>query len=111
MSTNPRPSFSTFYVSVFLPEHRHSANVALHVIGTVAGLALLAWAPWAGQPWWLLAFPVVHAAPGLLGHRLFERNAEVGDVRVLRTDYPKWWFMLANHRMAWDLVRSRLRGA
>ena len=102
MSTDAsRPSFDTFYREIFLPEHRHPLNVALHIAGTLAGLvfvvAVLA-APWA---WWpaLLLFPLVHAAPGLIGHRLLERNAAVGDARWRRTDYPGWWFMLGNHRM------------
>jgi hypothetical protein len=101
--------FSTFYTEVFLPEHRHPANVALHAVGTALGLALLAFAAWRG-PWWIAAFfPVVHALPGLVGHRLFERNATVGDVRVTRTDHPLWWFIVANHRMAWEGLTARRR--
>jgi hypothetical protein len=90
---------------VFLPEHRHPANVALHVLGTVAGLVWLPAVVLAGWPWLVLLFPLVHAAPGLLGHRLVERNAAVGDVRVTRTDYPPHWFIAGNHRMVWDLLR------
>jgi hypothetical protein len=96
--------FSEFYRSVFLPEHRHPANVALHVVGTVLGLSLLPVAFVAGMPWLALLFPLVHAVPGLLGHRLFERSAEVGDVRVTRKDYSPLWFIAGNHRMSWELA-------
>jgi hypothetical protein len=47
---------------------------------------------------------VVHAVPGLLGHRLFERNAAVGDLRVTRQDHSPLWFIAANHRMSWELL-------
>jgi hypothetical protein len=97
-------TFSDFYRSVFLPEHRHPANVALHVLGTVLGLALVPAALALGLPWLILAFPVVHAAPGLIGHRLFERNAAVGDIRVTRKDHSPLWFIAGNHRMSWELA-------
>jgi hypothetical protein len=58
--------------------------------------------PW---PWLALLYPVVHAAPGLMGHRLFERDAAVGDMRVLRQDHSPLWFMAGNHVMTWDLLR------
>jgi hypothetical protein len=96
--------FHAFYAQVFLPEHRNPDNVALHVGGTVLGLTLVGAVLVFGSPWFLLAFPVVHAAPGLIGHRLFERNSAVGDVRVTRKDYPPLWFIAANHWMAVDLL-------
>ena len=54
--------------------------------------------------WWMLLFPLVHVAPGLIGHRLFDRNEAVGDARVFRTDFPLWWFVVANHRMTASLL-------
>jgi hypothetical protein len=99
-----RTNFSQFYREVFLPEHRQPANVALHVLGTVAGIVFLVWVFWAGWLWLALLFPVVHALPGLIGHRLFERNAQVGDVRVLRQDHSPLWFIVGNHRMLWELL-------
>ncbi len=100
-----RPPFRSFYRDHYLAEHQAPANVALHMAGTIAGVALLA-AALAGaiSPWWALAFPIVHAAPGLLGHRLFERNDAVGDVRVTRTDFPPHWFIAANHILLVDLL-------
>lgn len=96
-----RLPFETFYREVFLPEHLHPLNIALHVAGTLAGLV---WIPFtlSSPGLWKLAvllFPLVHAAPGLLGHRLCERSAEVGDARWRRKDYPVWLFFVANHRM------------
>ncbi len=101
-------SFSGFYQQVFLPEHQHAGNVALHLLGTVAGLAFVAAVLVNVRVWWalplLLLFPLIHALPGLLGHRLWERNAAVGDVRVNRKDYSPLWFIAGNHRMGWDLM-------
>ena len=110
-STTPSParaqaSFGSFYDHHFLAEHQHPANRALHVAGTLVGLAWLPLVLWAGWPWLVLLFPVVHAAPGLLGHRLFERNALVGDVRVLRKDFSPLWFIAANHRLTFDVLRA-----
>lgn len=105
------PDFEHFYRDHFLAEHRHPVVVLLHAIGCVASLAWVAWCllrlRW---PWSLLAlvYPVVHAVPGLVGHRLFERNEAVGDLRVLRKDFPLPWFIAANHRLTWDALRGRI---
>lgn len=103
-------SFDAFYSTVFLDEHRHPVNAALHVFGAIVstvavGAALLAPGAW---KFTALLYPVIHAAPGLLGHRLFERNVEVGDIRVTRKDHPAWWFILGNYRMTADLLLGRL---
>lgn len=94
-----RADFDSFYRDHFSPEHSHPANVALHIVGTLAGLMLLVASVTIIPLWWALTFPIVHVAPGLIGHRLFDRNEAVGDVRVLRKDFPLWWFVLGNHRM------------
>ncbi len=101
--------FRNFYTQHFLPEHQHSVNVALHVFGTVIGLVFAAMTLISAMPYLVLLFPAVHAAPGLLGHRLFERNAAVGDVRVLRKDFSPLWFIAANHVMVVDLVLRGVR--
>jgi hypothetical protein len=106
-----RPDFATFYRDHYLPEHRHPANVALHVAGTVGAVGLTIWAVSSPLPWLALLFPVIHAAPGLIGHRLFERSATVGDVRVLRTDFPALWFIVANHRLTFETARKLFKGA
>ncbi len=100
-------TFGTFYRTVYRQDHRHPANLALHILGVFLGLGLVA-ASLTVWPWWaMLGFPVVHAAPGLIGHRLFDRNADVGDIRVTRGDHPLWWFILANHRMAAEVLTLR----
>jgi hypothetical protein len=102
--------FNNFYHNVFLAEHRHRANVVMHVFGTVASAVWVVMSVLGSQPVWALLYPVVHAAPGLLGHRLFERNKELGDVRVTRSDYSPLWFIVANHRLTWELLVRALRG-
>jgi hypothetical protein len=99
-----RISFSIFYRDHFIPEHSHPINVALHVFGTLAGLGLITLSISIIPIWWMLLFPLVHVAPGLIGHRLFDRNEAVGDARVFRTDFPLWWFVVANHRMTASLL-------
>ena len=54
-------------------------HIAGSVAGPVAGTVFLPVAPASPMPWLALLYPAVHAAPGLLGRRLFERNAVVGD--------------------------------
>lgn len=103
-----RPPFATFYRDHYLAEHSTTANIAFHMAGTVAALALLV-AVFAGtiSPWWALAFPIVHVVPGLIGHRFFERNADVGDIRITRSDFPGYWFMIANHLLLFRLLTGR----
>jgi hypothetical protein len=100
-------TFDNFYLHHFLAEHRHPANVALHVAGALASAVMVLWAIAAGQPAWIVAFPLVHVLPGLLGHRVFERSAAVGDLRVGRRDFPLWWFIAGNYRLCFELVARR----
>jgi hypothetical protein len=109
MSNAQRLPFSRFYREVFLAEHTHPANIALHVLGTLASLAFVPLVIVYFSLWWLLLYPVIHALPGLLGHRLFERNASVGDVRVMRKDYPGVWFIAGNHLLTLMLFTGTLR--
>jgi hypothetical protein len=92
-------SYMDFYREAYWEEHNVPMNLALHIFGTIAGVALLIASATIISAWWALAFPVVHAVPGLIGHRLFERANAVGDARIFRTDVPIWWFMVANHMM------------
>jgi hypothetical protein len=96
-----------FYVDHFRAEHRHPANVALHMFGVLASAASVVIALWGAKPWLALAYPVVHAVPGLLGHRLFERNLAVGDLRLTRQDFPVLWFILANHLLFAEVLAGR----
>ncbi|NBT56470.1 MAG: DUF962 domain-containing protein [Betaproteobacteria bacterium] len=109
----PTMNFEDFYQHVFLPEHTHPINVALHMLGTFAGLGYIIAVLTLPVLWWpaLLVFPVVHAVPGLIGHRWLERNVAVGDARWRRTDFPGWWFIVANHRMTAERLRNAVKAA
>jgi hypothetical protein len=100
-------AFNSFYEGSFLAEHQHPLTIVLHVFGTLAGLAWLVVMPLMGFWYLVVLFPAVHGIPGLIAHRLVERNHAVGDLRVTRKDFPIWWFIAANHRMTWNLVRGR----
>lgn len=100
-----RAGFWEFYHGEYASEHKHPANVALHIVGTIAGLALIAASFLVIPLWWALSFPIIHAGPGLIGHRIYDRNERIGDARITRTDYPLYWFIIANH-----LLTARISG-
>lgn len=102
-------SFAAFYRTVFLAEHTHPMNIALHVAGTLLGTALIPWALFIELSWMILLYPVVHALPGLLGHRFLERNATIGDVRVMRKDYSPLWFIVGNHILTYQVAIRGMR--
>jgi hypothetical protein len=103
---NKKIGFSEFYRQHFLMEHNHPINIALHVFGTVLGIAFVILCVLFWPLYWLLLFLLVHALPGLVGHKLFERNPEVGDIRVLRKDFSPLWFIAANHVMTYQLIKK-----
>jgi hypothetical protein len=105
---DPSSSYQRFYAEVFLPEHRNLATIICHVVGAYLAIAIAAWAVVQGLYWAIPLYLPVHVVPGLIAHRLFERNLEVGDLRIDRKDYPRIWFLRANHQMAFDFLR---RGA
>jgi hypothetical protein len=102
-----RLPFNRFYQEVFLAEHRQPLNVALHVFGTLISAAYIVAILVYAHPAWLLLYPAIHALPGLLGHRFFERDAQVGDVRVLRKDYPAYWFIAGNHLLTLAVLTGK----
>jgi hypothetical protein len=101
--------FWDFYNDHFQAEHTHPINRGLHVFGTLLGTAFVPFALLSSVPWVIILYPVVHALPGLIGHRLFERNAQVGDVRVLRKDFSPLWFIAGNHVLTYELAVNGLR--
>lgn len=105
--TNKRISFRTFYETTYRSDHCHPANLALHILGVFAELGVIAASLTVWPLWTILTFPVAHVAPGLLGHRLFDRDEDLGDVRLTRTDFPLWWFLIANHLMAVRVLTLR----
>ena len=102
-------SFEAFYREHFLLEHSHPGNIALHVFGTCASLAFLPYILLYHSPWFLLLYPLVNAVPGLLGHKLFEPNLQVGDIRVFRNDFPKYWFLVANHKLTLQVLSGQFK--
>jgi hypothetical protein len=104
---NRQANFAQFLATTYRSDHRHPLNLALHIIGVIAGLAVIAASLTAWPLWTIVLFPIAHVVPGLLGHRLFDRDETVGDLRLGRTDYPLWWFMAANHIMAARVLTGR----
>lgn len=80
----PRMSFKTFYETAY----RYPINLMLHIIGVFAGLGVIAESLTVWSLWTILIFPVAHVASGLIGHGLFDRDEQLGDVRLIRTDFP-----------------------
>jgi hypothetical protein len=104
---NSRMNFKTFYQTVYRSDHQHPINLALHIAGVFAGIGLIAASLTIWPLWTALGFPIAHVAPGLIGHRLFDRDEALGDVRLARTDFPLWWFLIANHLMAARVLTLR----
>ena len=84
-----------FYHGAYADDHATWPNRALHLFGTFSGLALIIASITVIPVYCVLAFPIVHAVPGLIGHRLFERNAALGDVRVFSGTHPSAMAMSA----------------
>ena len=100
-------SFGEFYATAYRSDHRHPINLALHIIGVFSGLGVIVASLTIWPLWTALAFPVAHVVPGLIGHRLFDRDEAVGDARLTRTDFPLWWFLVANHLMVARVLTLR----
>jgi hypothetical protein len=109
MTTHSSTGFWAFYRDHFLAEHQHPVNRGLHIFGTLLGTAFVPAALLSPWVWLVVLYPAVHAAPGLIGHRLFERNAQVGDVRVLRKDFSPLWFIAGNHVLTYEVAVAGLR--
>jgi hypothetical protein len=100
--------FKEFYKEVFLQEHKHAYNIALHCLGTILGLAWIVFIILNLPLILLILFPIIHALPGLIGHRIFERNEVVGDFRFTRKDYPNYFFIIANHLLLLEVLTGKL---
>jgi hypothetical protein len=101
--------FSEFYQQHFQLEHSHPVNIVLHIVGTVLGILFIVLCVLFWPLYWLILFPVVHAVPGLIGHKLFERNLDVGDVRVFRKDFSPLWFIAANHVLTYQKIMKGIQ--
>lgn len=106
-STLISSKFDEFYTTVFLKEHQNKWNISFHVAGTLASVYLLSGVATGKYRFrHLLAYPVLLALPGLIGHRLFEPSPQVGDLRVLRDEFPAYWFLVGNYVMTCDVLSS-----
>lgn len=59
---------------LYLRQHAHPANRALHITGTAAALGLLAFAAKHGKAWPVPAALAVGYGAAWFGHAVFERN-------------------------------------
>ena len=84
-------------------------NVYLHVLGTILSILYLILCVNVLSPWYLLLYPIVHATPGLIGHKLYEpsNDPSVGDTRVFRTDFPGYYFLAGNHVLTWQVLTGQ----
>ena len=79
-------SFAEFY-PFYLGEHSNRTCRRLHFVGSTGVLLLLGWAINSGNPWWLLALPVMGYGFAWVGHFFFEKN------RPATFTYPLWSFI------------------
>lgn len=101
--------FLTFYYETFLFEHQNRSNRYFHYFGVYLSLCVIPVCIHFSNPFVLLAYLPIHGVPGLLGHYLFEKNKDVGDLRVNRKDYPIYWFIAANNLMAFQALVGKLK--
>jgi hypothetical protein len=100
-----KPTFSQFYNSIYISEHTDWRNKAFHIFGTITSTLLILVVVLQVIPAWsLLLWPIVNIAPGLIGHRLFERVESVGDLRINRKDVPRYYFILGNYILTWKFL-------
>ena len=102
-------NFMTFCYETFLFEHQNRMNRLFHYVGVYLSLSVIPVAAYISNPFFLLAYLPLHAIPGLLGHFFFEKNDEVGDLRINRKDYPIYWFIAANNLMAFHLLFRKFK--
>lgn len=102
MKTEARITIYSAYWSLYIGQHHRPANRAVHYLGSVTAVILLAAAP-VLQIWWLaLAAPAAALGLGMLGHVLFERTPPE------KHRYPIW-ALASDFRMLTLFLAGRRR--
>jgi hypothetical protein len=86
MSPTRYTTFKDFY-PFYLSEHRNVTCRQLHFVGSWLVLAVIGWAIYSGNYWWLLLMPVIGYGFAWVGHYKFEHN------RPATFEYPFYSFM------------------
>ncbi len=94
-------SFAEFY-PYYLGEHSNLICRRLHFIGSTGVLALLGWAIYSGNPWWLLGMPLMGYGFAWVGHFFFEKN------RPATFTYPLW-SLIGDWVMYKDILTGKIR--
>lgn len=96
-------SFAEFY-PFYLSEHQDPTCRRLHFIGSLAVLAILAFALASGQLAWLFALPVAGYGFAWVGHFVFEKN------KPASFKHPLYSFM-GDWVMFFQLLTGKIRMA
>ncbi len=95
-------TFQSFW-PIYLAEHRHPLNRALHLVGTLTYLTLLSALLMTGHAAWAWTVPVLAYGFAWFGHFAVEKN------RPATFQHP-WLSLIGDHKMALYMLSGRLQG-
>lgn len=85
----------------YLGEHAKPATRAVHYVGSIASVLILAWAIGTHNWWWLPAVPLCGYGPAWFGHFFIERNRPA-------TFAVPVWSLISDYRMCGMFLAGRL---